>query len=309
MRYDGNYTPPGLESLLERLVNVKPAGPGRWVATCPAHGSGRNKALSIRLNGDKLLLHCFAGCASGAVLNAIDLTWAELYRGDSRPFMRPSRAAAIPRPDERERRKLERLWAAGRPVKPGDLVAEYLAGRGLHLRQHPAVLRYHPSLEFWRAGLFFGEWPGMVARVTHPEHGLVALHRTILTSAGKVKKLTPAVFEGATVGAAIRLFAPQPGQPLALAEGIETALAAHELSGWPVWACISAGGLERVVLPQDVQDVVICADNDHSGVGESAAQKLAMRLLAEGRKVRLAVPPQPGTDWLDVLVAEQGVAQ
>jgi len=48
-------------------------------------------------------------------------------------------------------------------------------------------------------------------------------------------------------------------------------------------------------------NVTILADNDKNGAGERAAHTAAARWLAEGRRVRIAMPPLPGTDWNDVL--------
>jgi putative DNA primase/helicase len=101
-------------------------------------------------------------------------------------------------------------------------------------------------------------------------------------------------------GGAIRLYPLEEGQPLALAEGIETALAVREVTGWPVWATIAAPFMKEVVLPHEVNEVVIAADHDRAGI--DAAHALARKLLREGRRVRLAVPPVEGEDWLDVLV-------
>jgi putative DNA primase/helicase len=39
-----------------------------------------------------------------------------------------------------------------------------------------------------------------------------------------------------------------------------------------------------------------------NGVGERAARTAAQRWLAEGRHVRIAMPPVPGFDWNDVLL-------
>lgn len=308
----------GLEVLLERLSNVHPAGRNQWRATCPAHGSGKNQALSICLEGDRVLLHCFAGCSSESVLERLDLTWRELHEGSERRWNPAPRAPSIPRPDEGQRSKLERLWAAAKPLDGTDPASRYLEARGLRLERYPVVLRLHPALEYFHEGISVGRFPAMLARVEHPEHGLVALHRIYLKPDGSAKadvpspkKLTGPVFEGATKGAAIRLY--NPVERLALAEGIETALAVHLASGWPVWACVRAGGLERVELPSSVQEVMICADHDpvnpQTGLrpGLAAADALARRLLAEGRTVRLAVPPTEGQDWLDVYL-ERGAA-
>jgi putative DNA primase/helicase len=316
MRYTDYSTLPA-NALLERLANPHPAGPGRWRATCPAHGTGRNQALSIRVVDGKILLHCFAGCDSDAVLAALGLSWRDLHADTARPWSPPPvrvRATATAAPDADRRRYLERLWVGARPIRDAEVGRRYLAARGLAPERvlEGLHLRVHPALEYHMEGGVLGTYPALLGRVEHPRHGLVALHRTYLMpdGSGKApvpspKKLTPPVFQGATIGGAIRLFQPRPGEPLALTEGVETALAVHQAARWPVWACISAGGLAAVLLPAEAGEVVICGDADAAGL--EAAGKLACRLLAEGRRVRVAVPPVPGTDWLDALAAE-GVA-
>jgi phage/plasmid primase-like uncharacterized protein len=47
--------------------------------------------------------------------------------------------------------------------------------------------------------------------------------------------------------------------------------------------------------------VVICADNDANGVGQRAANAAAQHFLAEGRRVRIALPPKSGLDFNDLL--------
>jgi hypothetical protein len=53
-------------------------------------------------------------------------------------------------------------------------------------------------------------------------------------------------------------------------------------------------------LPVDVRSVVIVADVDDGGIGMAAARVLAGRLSRQGRRVRIAPPPQ-GLDLNDVL--------
>ena len=68
------------ESLLSRLTRVRRTGPGRWVSTCPSHGSGRNQALAIRELADgRTLVHCFGGCELESVLAAVALGLADLF--------------------------------------------------------------------------------------------------------------------------------------------------------------------------------------------------------------------------------------
>ena len=95
-----------------------------------------------------------------------------------------------------------------------------------------------------------------------------------------------------------------------MSEGIETALACHEATGWPVWACVSARGLEAVQLPAGATTIYIAVDLDRSETGEKSAAALARRLNTEGRTVHLVTPRGPipqdskGADWLDVFVRD-----
>ena len=51
-----------------------------------------------------------------------------------------------------------------------------------------------------------------------------------------------------------------------------------------------------------MREVIILADHDANGAGERAAYAAAERWIAEGRRVRLALPPLPGADFNDVLL-------
>ncbi|MFK3647929.1 hypothetical protein ACI2IY_05755 [Lysobacter enzymogenes] len=64
--------------LLQRLDKVQKSGRG-WRALCPACG-GRGRKLSVSESDDgRLLLHCFAGCPAGAVVQAVGLSLADLF--------------------------------------------------------------------------------------------------------------------------------------------------------------------------------------------------------------------------------------
>ena len=139
----------------------------------------------------------------------------------------------------------------------------------------------------------------MVARVEGPG-GLLGLHLTILEPDGRGRKGKRLAKGSKPKGGAMRLYPLEEGQPLALAEGIETALAVREVTGWPVWATIAAPFMKEVIVPGEVKEVLIAADHDRAGI--DAAHALARKLLREGKRVRLAVPPVEGEDWLDVLV-------
>ena len=141
----------------------------------------------------------------------------------------------------------------------------------------------------------------MVALVTRGATGSpIAIHRTFLARDGGGKApVDPAkMMLGPCRGGAVRLG--EPGDVLMVGEGIETCLAAMQATGNAAWAALSTSGLRSLDLPRDVRDVIVLADGDEPG--EAAAQDCARRWKREGRRVRIARPPQ-GMDFNDLLKA------
>jgi len=98
-------------------------------------------------------------------------------------------------------------------------------------------------------------------------------------------------------GGAVRL-APL-ADVLMVGEGIETCLAAMQATGRPAWAALSTSGLRSLDLPDQLRDIIVLADGDDPG--EAAAQDCGRRWKREGRRVRIARPPQ-GLDFNDLLL-------
>ena len=89
-----------MEELLSRLEGVRQRQGNRWSARCPAHAD-RSPSLSIKEGDDgRLLLHCFAGCDSKSICNALGLTLADLFSEASKPRTRGSRMQRKPRPPQ-----------------------------------------------------------------------------------------------------------------------------------------------------------------------------------------------------------------
>ncbi|MGL4889758.1 MAG: DUF7146 domain-containing protein [Aeromonas veronii] len=251
------------------------------------------------------------------------------------PLNRPHYEAPPPKSAKNEG-AIRQLWRGGRPLTSCEPAALYLKGRGLIVPVtealrcqrltpywHPVTSPEHPEGKPTQ----LGSYPALLAKVSGPDGELVGVHMTYVTAAGqklrledpdprhrvagRENKTLPAkklrtVRDGAMRGAAIRLFSPDAnktgdGKRLAVAEGIETAIAVHMMSGLPVWACVSAFGLEHVALPPDVTDLWVFADKDRSNTGRAAGMSLLRRARAAGVRTRFLDPDEWDTDWCDVL--------
>ena len=160
----------------------------------------------------------------------------------------------------------------------------------------PDALRFHAGLKHPSGGI----WPAMVALVTGGADGTpLAIHRTFLSrdGGGKAPVDPQKMMLGPCRGGAVRLA--DPGDVLMVGEGIETCLAAMLVTGHPAWAALSTSGLRTLDLPHDVRDVIVLADGDEPG--EEAARDCAWRWRRQGRRVRIARPPQ-GMDFNDMLM-------
>jgi hypothetical protein len=240
------------------------------------------------------------------------------------PAGAPGTALAGDRADDdraRRRRAAVALFLSAGEGIAGTPVAAYLAGRGIELAElgrAPRCLRFHPEVFCREAGAAL---PAMLAAITDAEGQHVATHRTWLAPNGtggwrKAMLRDPKMTLGSYAGGAVRLWrgasrrplheAP-PGETVAIAEGIETALsvavACPELR---VLAAVSLANMGRVLLPASVGVVILCADNDAAPGARAALERAAVRLVAEARAVRIARSPI-GKDFNDVLRADQEV--
>lgn len=266
---------------------------GTWsghtgTANCPAHEDS-TPSLSVTEREGRVLVRCHAGCPQDAVIAALRSRrlWPAVI-GEKNQH-------ASERPNETQDAAL-RIWkqtkgAAGTPVET------YLKSRGIELPAIPDVLRFHGRLLHKPNKQTL---PAMVAGVANKRGVVVAIHRTYLRpdGAGKADVEKPKMMLGPAAGGAVRLS--DAGDVLVIAEGIETALSVLTATGLPTWAALSTTGLSALDLPPLplAAEVIIAADADTAGL--TAARAAAARWVREGRRVRIAVPPD-GTDFNDVL--------
>lgn len=299
---------------LADAMGAKRSGLG-YLTRCPAHGD-RTPSLFFK-DGDKaILFKCFAGCSGDEVVEALR------NRGDwsgDKTWQAPTLKQDEEEARRKQQQKAQSLWHTASEIEPGDPVHRYLTEtRRLNLSHIPTDLRIAPSLEYWTVDddakpRLVTKTPALLAAVRGLSGELLALHRTYLSTDGT--KFKPEAYGmpasapvkkvvGSIGGGAIHLH--EPGDTLLVAEGLETALAAHILSGYPAWAAVSAGNMERIEIPSEVKTLIICVDNDEAG--ERASAKLARRLRNNGIEAMLSIPglihPQEGTDWADIVNRE-----
>lgn len=279
--------------ILSHLKKVTRTRSG-WTACCPAHDD-QQPSLSLREDNGRLLWKCHAGCSQedvGRKLRDMGLQGRDLVQDAHLRYSSKDAIRQINRIDA-----AQRIIAECQPAK-GTLVEAYLNSRSIIAV--PAQLLFHPDL-YHSPGQNF---PAMVARIFDPitRKPAGSIHRTWLSHDGLGKALiTPEKkMLGPCAGGVVILGNHIEGQTVLVGEGIETVLSGMQSTGFLGLAALSAGNLERLVLPSSLNDIIILADNDESGVGLKSARVLANRMNKNGCSVRIATPPFNG-DMNDLL--------
>lgn len=229
--------------------------------------------------------------------------------------------------DAKIRDRIERAWGGSHHLSdPRSRPARtWLESRGVGHHLNLPSVQCHPALGYWDYDqstsrlVRLGTYPALVALVQCPDGKTATIHRTWLSGDGRSKAPVPEPrkqeSQPSTVdlsGVAIRLDHFE-HPVLSLAEGLETALSARLLTanlGIPAWSTLNSVLLEKVIVPDYVQVVVIWADRDRGQAGQAAAIALCQRLRAEGRRAVVMLPPyaipedKRTLDWNDVVMLE-----
>src|ERR671912_409421 len=85
------------EDVLDKLEVASRNGE-KAMSFCPAHDDRTNPSLSVKAENGRLLLHCFAGCQTEAIISAVNLEMKDLFvergEGSSIPPNTPARLHA-----------------------------------------------------------------------------------------------------------------------------------------------------------------------------------------------------------------------
>jgi hypothetical protein len=189
--------------------------------------------------------------------------------------------------------------AKGTQAIKGTLAEKYLIQhRAINQPLNKDNLRFHPALKNWSNGQTY---PALVVLVHDEKNQLVGLQATFLdpTTAHKAtlktgnNKLSRGTISlGATVNHAIT---DNPNPPIALAEGLETALSvAKAHPDWEVKLTFGVSNFEKVALASKRSNVIICADNDglESGTAK-AVQKAVDNLATQHIAAQVVLPTKP----------------
>ncbi|HZV04175.1 MAG TPA: toprim domain-containing protein [Gemmataceae bacterium] len=185
------------------------------------------------------------------------------------------------------------LWSQHKPIA-GTVAERYLRNRGYHgplpatLGFLPATSKYPPAM-IVAFGFAHEKEAGIVAISDDAVRG-VHVTRLLPDGSGRERGDQAKIMIGQSIGAPMILAPPNDLLGLAIGEGIEKTLAAHEVTGLGAWAAGSASRMPALadMIPSYIDSVNIFADDDPDGRRHAAI--LAERLKIRGTEVRLIVP-------------------
>jgi DNA primase len=310
---------------------VKKQGNDHW-ACCPFH-SENTPSFSIFEKAGVQRYKCFGCDARGDALSFVQAVWkcglreaADIITGGAAPIVgempgggvakrNEARAASDAAKAKFNRDQAKILYDNGYPAHSGG-VAAYLAARGIPVVKLPypggvpPILRINPSLEYpSKDGFGGGRFPAMLAPITMPDGRFMAVHRTYLRpdyrgkAAVPMAKLALGLFRGGMI------WLDPPGQTLAIAEGIETALSVKAVRPeLPVAVAVSLGNFLSVEVPDTVREIIVLGDNDMKPPepGKRDPKKnifdgaRRLKYMTRGRKVSISWA-RPGMDFNDML--------
>ena len=301
-----------LSEVVGRRVKLKRAG-RELVGLCPFHNE---RSASFGVNDDKGRYHCFGCGASGDVVDFVQATeglpfleatkWlgAEVW-----PAVDPVAREAAVKADSAERlakiADAKAIWAAAIPA-PSTPAEFYLRSRGITAAA-PRSIRYAATWAWkdYQTGETSPMIPALIGAVQAPGGAVTGIQRIFLEPDGQGKAAMPAPKRslGHLVGGALRLG--PPARELLICEGPEDALSlAQELPEQSVWCALGTGLWPQMVLPDVVETVTLCGDNNDAG--RAAVDAASLAFTSAGRTVRTMFPDPAFVDFNDQL---RGIAR
>lgn len=253
----------------------------------PSAKSSSPLALAVRIEGDRAVWYCHRCRWKGAATAS-----------QSSSIQPPAKLPPLPKTNtSAEVREVARqIWSEAVPLAR-TLGAAYLEARACILPPREGDVRFHPRTFCSKASR---NLPAIVCRVsTVVGNRGIGVHRIFLDPLGSDKAIAKLRLGGADEPVCIRLFPDDVVTTgLAIAEGVETALAAARLRS-PIWSTIDCNQLAAFPVLPGIDTLTIYADHDDAGI--RAAGECADRWTAAGRTVIGIAPARPGADLNDVV--------
>jgi AAA domain/Toprim domain len=266
---------------------------------------------SWRWDHDRGMAHCTCGHTDifGVVMRVKNLgTGREAWQAAA-DYCRTALGETPGREDARTRRSSDgydpdrylRVLLRSGPGE-GTFADLYLRSRGIALSPWPDALRFNPSTYCKGTN---SHLPAVIALMgAAPDAEPTSVFRIYLSADGKAKAAItePKLLLGRPLaGKAVWLG--EPGERVIITEGVEDA-AACLIAGETFAAAGIGDNTANIVLPTNVREAVIFADRDADDKGIRIAEKLAERLRTEGRRVLIALAPEPYKDANELLIKQ-----
>lgn len=190
-------------------------------------------------------------------------------------------------------------------------VQEYLNGRGIYTMPTSSV-KFSKSEYDKETGRSYNT---MYSVATDDRMNVIYLHKTFLENGKKADGVNKKIYSAldnkvvctscgntTTQSSAVRLF--EHSDVLGIAEGIETALSATQLSKIPCWSVMNTAILKTFKAPKGVSTLIIFADNDKHGAGLAAAMVCANKNVLTNNDVKqvfIRWNEDVGVDFNDML--------
>lgn len=268
---------------------------------CPLCG-GRDRYRYTDRGGDGEYICGQCGAGTGIILLRKMHNWTfkeacdavdEIIGTDAPVKIQPQKTS-----DERESR-LKLIERTLRDAQAPEVRDGYLRQRGLGVSCE--AIQGHPAL--WHTDAR-KSLPAVIAPIFGPGGDLQSVQRIYVGDVTPRKMTLPPV--DTIKGGAVRLFPVT--DVIGISEGVETGLACNQIWGVPVWATLSAGGMQAFEPPAGIKRALIFGDHDSNFVGQAAAYALAQRLHRAGITVEVHIPEDADLDWLDCLNEKERAA-
>ncbi|MCP3698342.1 MAG: DNA primase [Aliivibrio sp.] len=172
----------------------------------------------------------------------------------------------------------KRIASTSKPIN-GTWSEYYLKERGIFNLPTMSVHHCDSVPYFNEHGVKVGNYEAMVATVTDAQTlEILQQHITYLQGSKKLYRKVRNITDVDYKVPVIRLMGAE--KTLGIAEGIETALSAHDKYNIPCWSTINSGFMKRFRAPAGVTKLWIFADNDQSLTGHAAAFECARANLS-----------------------------